>query len=76
MPHRGHAAHNGGANQHQNHGAFLGFKFAHHAFVARKQAWYTTCRCGVHRKQITWYMNHAQQLTRNRHVNTVVIPRA
>ena len=76
MPHRGHAAHNGGAHQDQHHRALLGCKLAHHAFVACKQAGHAARGGGVHRKQIAWHVNHAQQFASNGHVNAVVVARA
>ena len=76
MPHRGHAADNGGPNQHHGKRAQLAVKYTDHALVAGKQARHTARGGGVHRKQVTGHIHHAFQLPGAGHVNAVVITRA
>ena len=76
MPDRGHAANDGGANKNQHERPALAFKNTDDAFVARKQAWDSTCSCRIHREQASWYVDHPGQTSVARHMNAVVIARA
>ena len=79
MPGRGHAAHDGGTDEHQH--VLLRrlpcrsghVKHTHHAFVAGKQTGHATGCGGVDREQIAGHMNHAAQAAAAGHVDAVVV---
>ena len=73
VPHRGHAAHNGGAHQAQHKGTVGRVKHAHHPLVAGKQARHATGRGWVDGEQIAGHINHAPQHATAGHVDAVVI---
>src|SRR5450756_1008605 len=76
VPHRGHAADNGGPDQCQYERSQFAIEHTHHPLVAREQTRHAACCRRIHRKQLTRHINHAPQTSRARHVDTVIIPRA
>ena len=74
VPHRGHAADDGGAHQHQHEGrAVGGLEHADHALVAREQPRHAARRGRVHREQLARHVDHAQQPPGAGHVDAVVV---
>lgn len=76
VPDRGHAADDGGADQHQHEGAELAIEHADHALVAGEQAWHAPGGGGVDGEQFARHVDHAQQPSGAGHVDAVVVTRA
>ena len=76
MPDRGHAAHDGGADQHLHKRAMRGVEHADHALIARKQTGHHARRRRVHGKQHARHVDHAAQPGIAGHVDAVVVARA
>ena len=76
VPDGGHAADDGGTDQHQHKGAKFALEHADHALVAGEQAGHAPGGGGIDRKQLAGHVNHAQQPPGAGHVDAVVVARA